>query len=110
MVVEAAACLGGHAVCGRRAGRCDERVRGSRSLTRFSHRWPDEVAHALVRRTRACRVETLLDTLVAYGQSVGTGRRHECRRGTHECVRHVITRSRPYRKFSTIMMLLRSEE
>jgi len=39
-------------------------------------------------RTRACRVETLLDTMVAYGHSVGTGRRHECRRGTHECVRH----------------------
>src|ERR1039458_7937405 len=31
-----------------------------------------------------------LDTLVAYGHSVGTGRRHECRHGTHECVRHLI--------------------
>jgi hypothetical protein len=24
------------------------------------------------------------------GQSVEPGRRHECRRGTHECVRHVV--------------------
>src|SRR5207248_3800448 len=32
-------------------------------------------------RTLACRVETLLDTLA--------WRRHECRRGTHECVRHI---------------------
>src|ERR1039458_6854201 len=29
--------------------------------------------------------EDRLDTLVAYGHSVGTERRHECRRGTHEC-------------------------
>src|ERR1017187_7715226 len=41
-------------------------------------------------RTRAFLVETLLDTLVGDGQTVGSGRRHECRRGTHECVRHVI--------------------
>jgi len=34
-------------------------------------------------RTRACRVETFLDAFVARG----TGRRQECRRGTHECVR-----------------------
>jgi len=35
-------------------------------------------------RTRACRVETLLDTWRTENR-----RRHECRRGTHECVRHV---------------------
>src|ERR1035438_8010730 len=29
--------------------------------------------------------EDRLDTLVAYGHSVGTERRHECRRGTHSC-------------------------
>src|ERR1022692_3890588 len=45
-------------------------------------------------RTRACRVETRLDTLVAYGHSVVAERRHECRRGTHECVRHSITAER----------------
>ena len=37
-----------------------------------------------------CRVETRLDT-VAEGRSVEPRRRHECRRGTQECVRHNIT-------------------
>jgi hypothetical protein len=36
-------------------------------------------------RTRACRVETLLDTR----RYLVYRRRHECRRGTHECARHV---------------------
>jgi hypothetical protein len=36
-------------------------------------------------RTRACCVETLLDTC----SRREAGRRHECRRGTHECVRYV---------------------
>ena len=35
--------------------------------------------------TLACRIETLLDTC----RRTGTRRRHECRRGTHKCVRHV---------------------
>ena len=35
-------------------------------------------------RTRACRVETPLDTC----SGTGNRARHECRRGTHECVRH----------------------
>ena len=39
-------------------------------------------------RTRACRVETLLDASV----SRTAGRRQECRRGTHECVRHGLLR------------------
>jgi hypothetical protein len=60
----------------------------SRSLAGISHMWPSEVAHALV---RAVSRLTRLDTLVGYGQSVGTGRRYECRRGTHESVRHIIT-------------------
>ena len=44
-------------------------------------------------RTHSCvaRRETLLDTPMGDGLSVGTGRRHECRRGTHECVRHLVT-------------------
>ena len=37
----------------------------------------------------------LLDTLVKYGPPVGTGRRHECRRGTQECVRYVKAGWRP---------------
>src|ERR1019366_6883351 len=41
-------------------------------------------------RTPACRVETLLDTLARRGQRSGGGRRHEWRRGTHECVRHIL--------------------
>src|ERR1017187_5865125 len=39
-------------------------------------------------RTRTCRVETRLDTLAAGEPDVGAKRRQECRRGTHECVRH----------------------
>ena len=52
----------------------------------FSH-----LARGSGARTPACRVETLLDTLVGDGQSAETGRRHECRRGTQECVRHIVT-------------------
>ena len=33
--------------------------------------------------------ETLLDTSSGRRQSVADKRRHECRRGTHECVRHI---------------------
>ena len=36
-------------------------------------------------RTHACRVETPLDASLFRD----AGRRHECRRGTHECVRHL---------------------
>ncbi len=55
----------------------------------FSH-----VAGSCSARTRACRVETLLDTLAGRRHCVGAARRHECRRGTYECVRHVIARKR----------------
>jgi len=45
--------------------------------------WRTHSCAALV----ACRVETLPDTVGAWR----AGRRHECRRGTHECVRHIGT-------------------
>src|SRR5882762_7416031 len=43
-------------------------------------------------RTRACRVETHLDALRADHKSrdAKTMRREESRRGTHECVRHIL--------------------
>ena len=57
-----------------------DRPRGACQETTISN--PGEGRGA---RTRACRVETLLDTC----WRAGNRRRHECRRGTHECVRHV---------------------
>ena len=47
-------------------------------------------------RTRACRVETRLDTVVGRQQCDGTQRRQECRRGTHECVRHIVIQARDF--------------
>src|SRR5579862_6434718 len=44
-------------------------------------------------RTRACRVETRLDTRGRLERSVAAKRRHEWRRGTHECVRHITAES-----------------
>jgi len=38
-------------------------------------------------RTRACRIDTRVDTWSAFDDS--GWRREESRRGTHECVRHV---------------------
>ena len=37
-------------------------------------------------RTHACRIDTRVDAWLDY---TNTMRRHECRRGTHECVRHI---------------------
>src|SRR6185369_11860217 len=45
-------------------------------------------------RTRACRVETPLDTSAEVRHRLGTERRQEWRRGTHECVRHMTERGR----------------
>jgi len=60
-------------------------------LARISHIRPDEVAHALVRA-----VSRLLSTpWWGTDRAVGTGRRHECRRGPHECVRHFVSTECP---------------
>jgi len=47
---------------------------------------PDHVARALMRA-----VSRFISTPSWATDSLSTGRRHECRRGTHECVRHMVT-------------------
>ena len=52
-------------------------------LTRISHPLANDVAHALLR--------ALSRFVSTHEQSGGSGRRDECRRGTQECVRHIVT-------------------
>src|ERR1035438_93138 len=61
-----------------------------RPLARIAHICPSEVAHALV---GAVSRLTLLDTLVGYGQSVGTGRRRsEEHTSELQSLRHLVCR------------------
>src|ERR1035438_5680347 len=63
-------------------------------LAGISRTGPDVVAHALARA-----VSRLVSTPWWGTDSMwGPGRRHECRRGTHECVRYGITTERPREK------------